>query len=653
MHKLQKLVERDQWAELLSSSKELHKQSIHSNIEILSFSEKEALKKASEIFNVPEKFLTTKEIRKGSSSFFGLIKVPSSFIFSVKEDYTGVTPDNYADYDTYNDLAKNKNGSFTLVMKQKGLFLQVFPPKGVGNVVKQEEIEEALKQKGYEDVNTQLLRKAINSFEAVMIAPYVYREGEDSEYYVTVAKDYMNATFTMTKPLGQGRIPELTEIVGALKKEGVNAGIKEEFIQEALDNELFNIPVVAAEGLYPKNGANAYVEYNFSTGEGDEFKYAIRPDGSIDFKELNIIQNVREGDVLAVIHPSSQGEDGYNVLGEKLDAQDGQTAECNIGSNVALSADKSKVVATSAGQVFIKNKQICVDPALEISSDVDLTTGNITFLGNIIIKGSVTDGFSVTSGGNIEVHGHIGRCTLTAEGNIIAHQGIQGKDEAHIECKGNLFARFIERSMLYIGGNLVVTRSILHSKAVVEKGIYVLDEKKSIIAGGDIKAQNEIVVSQLGAESYIETHVEVGYSKNILKKNITLQKNIEKYSEQITEYKNEVMMHSPVSIDFKRLQKMIASATIQKNKSEAFFEQNKKILNKLIKSASISVSKSIMPGVRVKIGQDMLDITMQQGSGTIKNTKNAIALESYAPSSLLSGFKSEAEQYDSRPRKRR
>ncbi len=241
MHKLQKLVERDQWAELLSSSKELHKQSIHSNIEILSFSQKEALKKASEIFNVPEKFLETKEIRKGSSSFFGLIKVPSSYIFSVKEDYTGVTPDNYADYDSYNDLAKNKNGSFTLVMRQKGLFLQVFPPKGVGNIVKQEEIEEALKQKGYTDINEQLIRKALHSFEAVMIAPYVYREGEDSEYYVSVAKDYMNATFTMTKPIGQGRIPDLSEIVGALKREGVSKGIKEEIFLKIHNCPLLDI----------------------------------------------------------------------------------------------------------------------------------------------------------------------------------------------------------------------------------------------------------------------------------------------------------------------------------------------------------------------------------------------------------------------------
>ncbi|MGL4677279.1 MAG: DUF342 domain-containing protein [Brevinema sp.] len=643
MKKLQQLIERDQWAELLTASSELTSYTLHSQIEILAFSDAQALTKAAEIFNIPKEYLLLEKTRKGSSSLLGMIKIPTSYIFSVKEEFKNSHLTHSIEYDKYNDLAQNKNGSFRLIMKKKGLFLQVFPPKGVGHIVTLEDIITALEQQQYYNINPALIKQAIHNFQPVIIAPYVRTEEDDSIFTISFSKDLMEATLRFSKPRNHGRIPELNEIVQELRKQGVKIGIKEEVISEALNNELYGISIVVAEGILPKNGNNAYIEYKFSTGD-DEFKYAVRADGSINFKELNIIHNILENDVLAIMHPATKGEVGYTILGERLEVNDGTPIEWNIGPNVTLSPDKQKAIATKSGQVYLKNKQICVDPALEIASDVGLSTGNIDFLGNIIIKGDITDGFSVISGGNIEVFGHVGKCFMFAEGNILVHQGIQGKDDAQIECKGSLYAHFVERASLLVGGNLVITKDLLHSKSIVDKGIYILNEKKSIIAGGNIKAQNEIVASQLGAESYIETHIEIGYSQNIVRKNRILQKNIEDFSNQLSDYKLQIASAGANSNEIVIIEKNIVSITKQLHKNQESLEQNKKDLQKLSQVASISVSKRLMPGVKIKIGNNSLDITAEQTSCTLKNNEQKqLIIKSYEPSKLLTEFTAEAK----------
>lgn len=647
MNKLQQLIERDQWAELLTSSADLYKQSIHTTIEILAFTEKEAIIKACEIFTVPKEHLIIEEIHKGSSSFFGFIKVPSRYTFSVKEEFKAQYTENTINYDEYNNLAKNKNGSFRLIMKTDGLHLTVFPPKGIGHIVTLEDITNELVRLNYTNINPELIKKAIDSFQPQIIFPYTHVPSLNSEFTISVSKDKMEATLRFTKPRGHGRIPDLQEILSELRQQNIIIGINKDTIAEALDNELYNMPIVIAQGIPPQNGLNAYIEYKFSTGD-DEFKYAVRSDGSVNFKELNIIHNVHAHDVLAIMHPYTRGSTGYNIHKEAIPAIDGVPVEWNIGQNVVLSADRTKAIAEQAGQVYLKNKQLCVDPALDIASDVDLSTGNINFLGNVIVKGNISDGFSVVSGGNIEVYGHIGKCFLSAEGNIIAHQGIQGKDDAQIECKGNLFAHFIERASLSIGGNLIINKALLHSKVIVDKGIYVLDEKKAIIAGGDIKAQNEIITTQLGAESYIDTFVEVGYSKNILRKNIILQKNIDKLTSQISEQKAAASHLPPDSIEAKLIHQNLKTLITTQEKNEGLFEQNRTILHKLGRAGSISVSKAIMPGVKIKIGSNTLDITLEQNAGTIKNDAHKqIILGAYKPSTLLAEFKSNAAQKSS------
>lgn len=634
MERLQQIIERDQWAELLTSTQDLYKQSVDSEIEVIAFSEKEAIKKASSVFDVPEKFLNSRLSQEGYSTFFGIIKYPSHYLFSIQEEFKQFYSAS-VNYNQYNDLAQNKDGSFKLQMRKKGLILKIFQPEGVGKAVTEDDIIRELTIKGYHMVTQKLIQKALHTFQETVISPYIESPTDDSVFTITVDKNDMFAKMILSSPTNKGRLPEVSEIIIGLKAYSIVYGIKEEYIEEAINNNIFHVPVTIAEGTIPVKGQDTHIEYNFATGD-DTLKAAVRPDGSVDFKELNLIQNVFKDSVLAVIHPATKGIEGTTIKGVKISTTDGNTVEWSLGSNVYISSDKTQVLATCAGQVYLKGKQICVDPALEIPSDVDLSIGNIDFLGNVIIKGGISDGFSVISGGNIEVHGHIGKCFIHAEGNIIAHQGIQGKDETQVECKGDLYANFIERSNINVGGNLIITKALLHSNVICDQGIYLIGNKRAIIAGGDIKAQHEIYASQIGAESYIETHVEVGYSKKTLKENATIMKIIETQKGQKTELEGQLSFVSDDPRKYESIKKSITSINNQIQRNEQTLEKNKILLRNLQKQVTITAGKSFMPGVKMKIGATVLDINAEHSSGTLyKTDTDQITIKPYSPSQKM------------------
>ncbi|MGL4366739.1 MAG: DUF342 domain-containing protein [Brevinemataceae bacterium] len=640
--KFQNIIQKDQWTELLIDAKSISQNIASSEIEIAAFSEAEAVRKATEILGVPKNQLTYVQISEGKNNWFKWFRIPSRYIFSVQKSVQQKNTKSEIDFNQYNDLAKNKNGSFKLLMRKKGLCLTVFPPQGIGKPIQIEDINKELKKRNYYDISTENIHRALNNLsKSFVIAPYI-DSMYDSKFEIFLDPTNMLAQFMVTPPQQGGRIPEVNEIIYALHENNITYGIKEQYIREALENEIYNIRITAAEGTPVEQGADGYIEYLFLTSE-DTIKYATRQDGSIDFKELNIIHNVRENDIIAIMHPSYQGKPGRTVTNEVINSVEGKSVEWNIGENVILSPTKLEAIAQISGQVFLKGNQLCVDKALQINSDVNLNVGNINFIGNIIIKGGVEDGFSVTSGGNIEIFGHIGKCFIKSEGNIIAHQGIQGNDEGQIICKGDLYARFIERTNLTIGNNLVVEKSLLHSNVLCEGGVYVIGDKKSIIAGGQVQAKKEIFAYQIGAESYIKTSLEVAYSETLLNE-------IKHFSLSVTEKENEILnLKNELTLKSKLInpniiiqyEEKIKKLSIQIQNDEQKLALKKSELNELEIESNVSFENKIMPGVKIKIGAARLEINTQQGKGTLKKKGNNIDFLEYTPSPLLQGINTE------------
>jgi uncharacterized protein (DUF342 family) len=239
------------------------------------------------------------------------------------------------------------------------------------------------------------------------------------------------------------------------------------------------------------------MQYFFET---DQSKIRLREssDGKVDYKELNIIQNVRENQVLAIWNNAEPGKDGSTVTGRILMSQPGKETAFDIGNNVRKEADGRTIVAAISGQVMMVNGKISVEPVLEIAGDVGVKTGNIDFNGAVFVKGDVIEGFKIKASGSIDINGTINKATVVADGDIIVKQGIYGKEGTFVQSGCSVWAKFIENGTVKSGNVINVTDGIINSNVDAAKKIFCSGKRASIV-GGRLRASEEISCKTLGA----------------------------------------------------------------------------------------------------------------------------------------------------------
>ncbi|GHU63915.1 hypothetical protein FACS189445_6950 [Spirochaetia bacterium] len=108
----------------------------------------------------------------------------------------------------------------------------------------------------------------------------------------------MKAQLYVTPPGPGGCDISLETYQTFLKNNKVYHGIDMDFLTNFADSPVYKERVVVARGTPPVNGRDAYIQYNF---ENDQSKVRMKEgaNGRVDFKDLNIIQNVVEAQPLA------------------------------------------------------------------------------------------------------------------------------------------------------------------------------------------------------------------------------------------------------------------------------------------------------------------------------------------------------------------
>jgi uncharacterized protein (DUF342 family) len=406
--------------------------------------------------------------------------------------------------------SEHRDGKVCVRLTPEGVFLKVSPPQGKGRRVTEREAIDKINRRYGGRFDTGMVSKVVRyaDNEWVKIADYMHNPANDPMMSVDIIDAEMRALLTLHPPGAGGADPTFDAMVEFIQRNGVVHGIKEEAIRELEEDPQYGVPILVAEGTKPKNGRDAYIVYSFERNTS-QVKLKEK-DGRVDFKELNLIQNVVEGQVLARKIPPEHGESGRTVTGKLLPAKDGKDCEIPIGKNVRLSEDGNSAIAEINGQVIITADKINVEPIFVVEGDVNLKTGNILFLGTVMVKGNVEDGFSVKAAGNIEVTGSVGKCDLDAEGDIIVHQGIAGKTTGKVLSGHSVFARFIENATVEAAENVVVSDGIINSTIIANKKI-ICKGKRAAIVGGHLRASEEINAKILGSVSGSETILEVGY----------------------------------------------------------------------------------------------------------------------------------------------
>jgi uncharacterized protein (DUF342 family) len=537
-------------------------------------------------------------------------------------------------------LVPNKDGEVFVQFTVDGAMLKVTSPEGKGKQATDAQAMMLLNDRIAQEIDEELVKTVVQEAkgEYVRVGSFFHNLANDSSARLEITENNMKALLTVTPPGPGGFDLGYDYYISLLKQNRVYFGIKEDFIRDFVDHPIYREAVLVAEGLKPVNGRDAFIQYDFETGK-EKMKITEGANGKVDFKNISIIQNVVEGQPLAKKMPAEEGVPGKSLSEEVLPAVNGRDIPLPVGKNVKVAQDGETIIAGTNGQVLLVGDKINVEPVYYVKGNVNLTTGNIDFLGSVMVTGNVEDGFSINVTGNIEIHGTVERANLQAQGDIVVHQGITGKGTALVKAGRSIWARFIENTRIEAGNMVVVSDGIVNSQVDAFHRI-IVKGKRAHIVGGRLRATDEIHADSIGsATSGTETVCEVGYN---LKAKLRLDSLIEKKASLEEEFdvlrrdlqtlinikKQRQMLPEEKEIEMKEMieKRQALMNTIEEMKTEK--QELERLLEGSPCTGKVSAASKIYPGVRIVI-RDMREdirtdykaVTFCLENGLIRPTK--------------------------------
>ncbi|WP_053284654.1 flagellar assembly protein A [Clostridium botulinum] len=213
----------------------------------------------------------------------------------------------------------------------------------------------------------------------------------------------------------------IDEIKEILLSKGIKVGVIKENLYKLV--ELQDVEdVLIAKGRKPIQSIDDRIDIKFDVNNGKAFKED--KNGNVDYKSIGRVKEVKKGEVLAVREPGVDGKDGIDVKGCIKKHAKRKKANIKLGQGCEFKDDNT-VISTIEGKPTFKGGVIAVHPVHNVEKDVDITTGNIDFVGDVVIYGSVKEGMRVDCGQNLTVNKNIEHAKLyskrdmTVLGNVI------------------------------------------------------------------------------------------------------------------------------------------------------------------------------------------------------------------------------------------
>lgn len=420
-----------------------------------------------------------------------------------------------------------RNAFFQLVHRNDGVYLKSYPAVDGGLPLKNDDILTYLVKKQYNDIDLSLIKEFIDAAAKETNAYIKVIDGArlpENEYaLITTSGDRYMAKLRLYPPSNDGKRISKDDLLGLVKQNGVKYGIIEKNIEIALKGRLYCTDILIAKAQPPVQGRNASIEYFFDADKTSTPQMA--EDGSVNFHKLDMIERVKEGQLLAKLTPEERGTDGTDVLGMPLNPVKVTHLSLKHGKNIHLSDDKLEMYSDVSGNVTLVDDTVFVSNVYEVPADVGPSTGDIDYDGSVEVKGNVLTGYTVKATGDITVNGAVEGASLIAGGKIVLKRGIQGMGKGNMQAKGDVISNFIESSKVTSGGR-IITDAIMHSDVVSQDNVLV-HGKRGLIAGGKIRSATRIETKTAGSSMGTQTDLEVGVDPTMIDRYHSIEKDIE------------------------------------------------------------------------------------------------------------------------------
>lgn len=334
----------------------------------------------------------------------------------------------------------------------------------------------------------------------------------DAVVHVSISNHGLEAYVRIEPPVNGGAAPTLAMLKAALAEGGITCHVDAEMLEALAEKPDYDRNIAVAQGIAPVNGADGTATFLIETGKKNLVPRE-NEDGIVDFRDLGLVENVAQGQVLCTITPPTEGTPGLSVTGKELLQKKGKPVPSYLGKNTRLNEDGTAILSTIDGQVEFDGRKINVSETFYVRGNVDSSTGNICAASNLTVLGMVFPGFRIEAGRAIDVKGIVENATIKAGGNIRLLSGITGSE---LYCEGDLKCRFIENCNVLVKGE-ITAEYILNSQIKCGKTIRTVGKIAKIIGGNCVAGEN-IEAGTIGSAANVKTRLELGADFTVIRR---------------------------------------------------------------------------------------------------------------------------------------
>jgi len=417
------------------------------------------------------------------------------------------------------------------------------------------------------------------------------------------SRDRVEATLTIEER-GYAPAPDYDYIAGFLGKNNITSTLLVNELRGMVEQKIYNTPVCIARGKECRPSKNGEIRYLF---DDPSRRPAPGTDETVDHRERSPIKTVSKGDPVARVIPPVPGENGLTVTGEIIPAGIPVEKKIPSGRNIAPDTeDKNLLIALANGSVNVLSEtRIDIDPVLNISGNVDYSTGNLDFTGSIIINGDVISGFTVKVTGSIHVKGVIEDAEVYAGGDIYA-TGCAGGEKGSISAGGSIFIKYAVNSRINAGMDITVEEHLMNCDVHADGNIYVT-KKNGLITGGETSAFHAVEANTIGSIDEIKTIVSVGFSSELRQQFVLIDEeqtrninNLGDINKALKKLNRLIMIKKQIPEKMKtQIDVLLKMKDVIEDRISSLLERHVEVIRKLsqTETAVVRIYKNFYPGV--------------------------------------------------------
>ena len=403
----------------------------------------------------------------------------------------------------------------------------------------------------------------------------------------------------------------------AMDKCGIVYGLQRDNITGSFGKAPKEIPydtaVMIAVGIEATPGVDGIVEELMP--RTNKVHFDERPDGSIDFKNLHIVNNISKGTVICEITNPIQGTVGTSIYGRPIRPAPAKSPPIPRGEGVELvdlDDMHSQLVSSIDGNLIYKNSRFCVESTFRIDGDVNNSVGNIVFTGNVIVSGDVCEGYSIKTDNNVTVYGIVEGASIYSGNEIHLEKGINGMGKGILESKGDITAKFIENCTVRCGGN-IKAESIVNSTVESDGDITLVG--RGTLVGGTVTAFGSISAKTVGARSNALLTLTLGATPHMIRERDLLRQQYKTVMNEYQSLTHDVIFleqHNDSGENQKKLEQYRGKLNLAAFKKKRLEKRIEELTQEQVRSIpSVLTCNMFYPPMKLTIGSETVIINDQ------------------------------------------